>query len=237
MKRNRAFTLAEALITLMVIGVVAALTIPALMQSHKDRQTVTAVLKAASTLTNAFKLTVIDNGEPMEWFIDDNSAGILKFYNHLSTSKICEGTSECFFSGNFRPLNYPENEDWWGLSTSYSAILSDGSTIAFMGVGEKDCTNNDAHDPKGNPINCGRIYYDINGLKEPNTIGKDIFTFALTKNGVAPDRLEGAAVSGEYTQEEIMGEAGCDLTSNWIHNGKACTAYILEHRNVDYLHK
>ena len=96
-KNSRAFTLAEVLITLAVIGVVAALTIPTLMQSYKDRQTVTAVLKAASTLTNAYKLTVVDEGEPTEWFKDDVNVGIMKFYDHLKMTKVCENTAECFF--------------------------------------------------------------------------------------------------------------------------------------------
>ena len=54
-KREFAFTLAEVLITLSILGVVAAIMLPSTMQKVTDRQTVTAVKRAYSMLDNALQ--------------------------------------------------------------------------------------------------------------------------------------------------------------------------------------
>ena len=56
-----AFTLAEVLITLGIIGVVAALTIPTLISNHQKKVYVTQLKKSVNTLTNGFKLILADN--------------------------------------------------------------------------------------------------------------------------------------------------------------------------------
>ena len=53
MKKKHAFTLAEVLITLGIIGVVASMTIPTLMQKTNDKELVSGTLKMGSVLSNA----------------------------------------------------------------------------------------------------------------------------------------------------------------------------------------
>ena len=65
--RCAAFTLAEVLITLAVIGIVAALTIPSLMQRYVNRMTETRLAKFYSMINQAILLSKIDNGEPETW--------------------------------------------------------------------------------------------------------------------------------------------------------------------------
>ena len=57
MKNKQAFTLAEMLITLGIIGVVAAMTIPALMAHFQQEQTVTRLKKALSVINQAYRLS------------------------------------------------------------------------------------------------------------------------------------------------------------------------------------
>ena len=64
---KKAFTLAEVLITLTIIGIIAALTIPNLMQKWQDQHTVSAVKEAYAILNNAVKLAVRENGPTTEW--------------------------------------------------------------------------------------------------------------------------------------------------------------------------
>ena len=59
-----AFTLAEVLITLGIIGIVAAMTIPGLISNYQKKQTVTKLQKAISILNQAYKLSFDDVGEP-----------------------------------------------------------------------------------------------------------------------------------------------------------------------------
>ena len=58
LKNKKAFTLAEILITLGIIGVVSAMTMPSLIQNYREKQTVTAVKKAYSEFSQAYAMTV-----------------------------------------------------------------------------------------------------------------------------------------------------------------------------------
>ena len=60
--RRAAFTLAEVLITLGIIGVVAALTLPTLIQNHQKQVYVTQLKKAYSTINNAYNKMAADEG-------------------------------------------------------------------------------------------------------------------------------------------------------------------------------
>ena len=62
-----AFTLAEVLITLGIIGVVAALTIPALIDNYQKHEVPIRLKKMYNTLHNAIKLAEIENGPSANW--------------------------------------------------------------------------------------------------------------------------------------------------------------------------
>lgn len=66
-KKLNAFTLAEVLITLGIIGVVAAMTLPTLVQNYKKKVYSTRVHKAYAELLQAIKLSEIDNGPIQDW--------------------------------------------------------------------------------------------------------------------------------------------------------------------------
>src|SRR5574344_2338759 len=65
--KKSAFTLAEVLITLGIIGVVAALTIPTLMSNYKKSVVETRLLKFYSSINQAIALSEIDNGPREDW--------------------------------------------------------------------------------------------------------------------------------------------------------------------------
>ena len=65
--KRTGFTLAEVLITLGIIGVVAALTIPTLISTYKKKVVETRMAKFYSTMNQAIKLSEVDNGEIMQW--------------------------------------------------------------------------------------------------------------------------------------------------------------------------
>ncbi len=74
-----AFTLAEVLITLGIIGIVAALTIPNMLSNFKKRETVSKVKAAYSIFSQAVKLSVEDNGETSGWDTSDASVVVEKY--------------------------------------------------------------------------------------------------------------------------------------------------------------
>ena len=76
-----AFTLAEVLITLGIIGVVAALTIPTLVQNYKKREVETSLKKIYSTVNQAIKKAELDYGDYQTWTFEPNGiAGLEKYF-------------------------------------------------------------------------------------------------------------------------------------------------------------
>ncbi len=66
-RKRPAFTLAEVLVTLSVISIVAAMTIPNLVQSYKKKEVETKLLRFYSVINNAIALSEIDNGNKTTW--------------------------------------------------------------------------------------------------------------------------------------------------------------------------
>ena len=62
-----AFTLAEVLITLGIIGVVAAMTLPTLIQNYRKHEVETKLAKFYSVMNQAIKLSEVENGEMSAW--------------------------------------------------------------------------------------------------------------------------------------------------------------------------
>ena len=72
--RRAAFTLAEVLITLGIIGVVAAMTIPTLIANYQEKQTVSRLTKAYATISNAYQMARTEYGDLYAWgFTEDSS--------------------------------------------------------------------------------------------------------------------------------------------------------------------
>ena len=65
--KKQAFTLAEVLITLGIIGVVSAITMPVIIQKHREQVIVTKAKKVYNQFSQAFQATVEENGTPENW--------------------------------------------------------------------------------------------------------------------------------------------------------------------------
>ena len=90
LKRNgikSAFTLAEVLITLGIIGVVASLTMPSLNQKLQDQRNMSALKKGYSVLQQATNLAISEYEGPEYWGMVDNSVeSVTNVYNYY---KLC----------------------------------------------------------------------------------------------------------------------------------------------------
>jgi prepilin-type N-terminal cleavage/methylation domain-containing protein len=177
------FTLAEVLITLVIIGVVAALTIPAAINKYKDEELKSQFKKAYSTISQAFyKTQMYDFFGYSKCYYGEGGIGTAvsecpAFYEalakNLSIQKNCRGNSladGCIpgyqtyatSSGNVGyNQDYIENRNnTWVLSDGQILIpyyyASNGAMPVFL--------------------------VDINGHKGPNGYGKDLFGFRIKRN-------------------------------------------------------
>lgn len=183
MRRISAFTLAEVLITLSIIGIVAAITIPTLINNYQKRQYVTSLKKAYTTLAQAFSQfstenNCVNNLKCTGFFEEDSSASTAAFgaalTKYIKTSKICGEGLGCF------PANAAYNYDGSDVQAfdadadgAYKFISTDGMSYS---IHPTQCSEPgvDAF------IYCGDVIIDVNGPnKKPNIVGRDIFNFFI----------------------------------------------------------
>lgn len=190
-KLNMAFTLAEVLIVLGIIGVVAEMTIPTLMNNVQDQATKTAWKKAFSELSQAYEMLIVDNGgidiggQCNDW---DNICLRNLFAQKLIVSKTCDNpvsqgctvANSKFMDGSTLVSSLDINSDAWP-----AVLTNSGFAIKFR-YHTKGCDYT-------YPSECGWLQVDVNGAKKPNTMGKDIFLISLAKNKLIPEGAQGTS--------------------------------------------
>ena len=231
---KKGFALAEVLITLGIIGIVAAMTLPALVQKNQEKVTVTKLKKVYSILSQAYQFAVNDYGTPDLWGFGNRDAGsendnetdyiavnasILKqkFFAHVKNLKICDASlkkSECGLAEHYYYANGTLVSELESKASSLSII--DGNSIIIL-VNSGSCTDvRGTSKPLSNV--CAWILVDVNGANAPNKMGYDLFGFYLTKYGIIPSGTK------EETTYSIK-----DST------GHGATAWVIFNENLDYL--
>lgn len=198
-KYDFGFTLAEVLITLGIIGVVAAITIPILLNSYQKVQYVTTLKKAYAQFNEVISQVAAENNCPGDlvctklFTATNQNLGeeIVKHYKvlkncQLNTGQGCMPTSvKPNIDGSGTPLNYDDGS-FWETSGGYSFITIDGVSIMVSG-GDSDCSwDNSTHRTGNLTQTCKEVIFDITGpTKGPNIGGRDVFTYWLS-NGKGP---------------------------------------------------
>lgn len=224
------FTLAEVLIVLGIIGLIADMTIPTLVQNTQEKINVVKLKKMHSTLENAFRMAVMENGTPDNWGIKgmsdpDGAENLLNILaTQLKLTKNCGRQKGCWPSGGYLYLKGGVYEDYESSTRNARAILVDGSRILIL-VHNADCSANYGTS-KALQNTCGEIKVDTNGDKGPNQWGVDHFFFWVTKDGIIP--------SG--SQQETLYQFSEMCANKSTANGWACTAWVIYNENMDYLH-
>lgn len=119
-----AFTLAEVLITLGIIGVVAALTIPTLIANHQKEVVGTRLKKFYSSFNQAIQMSVAENGDFSTWHLDtqDNATNekwvqeyIIKYMQVVETKDFLFGHTKMYYLADgsaFARNNDTNTRDW-----------------------------------------------------------------------------------------------------------------------------
>lgn len=240
MKQNKkiAFTLAEVLITLGIIGVVAAMTMPSLIANYQEKQRVSQLKKVYSALSQAFVSAIQENGTPDEWgmgnMYDENSHLIManNFKKHLKLSQDCtnmNGTQARKVCGMQDNAGKNNNLEIVGASSQAKAIILNDGTIVGFRLYEANCAM-----VFGDLKNvCGKLYIDLNGQKRPNSGGYDQFDIYVAK-----DKLVPSGFKGDYLTFEKACNRKIDVPfSSYSDRGMySCAAWVLYNENQDYLH-
>ncbi len=196
-KIQNGFTLAEVLITLGVISIVAAMTIPNLIAAYKKRSVVVKLQKAISVWANASRLMEDNIGQPTSEEL--RKKGAKNIWNEyyapfFSTSTICENYQKCGYSSQMP----------WGHGTYFNDAVNmgvytnDGFFYFVQFIGGQ-----------GQSVHNGYCI-DLNGSKPPNKYGKDFF--CLTRNNknqeLLPDCVD---KSDSYVNKQCSTNGDCCL--------------------------
>jgi type II secretory pathway pseudopilin PulG len=208
------------LITLGIIGIVAALTMPTLVANYQEKVIATKLKKAYSLFSDAYA-QAIDDEDITTWFSGTNRAQNAEiFFNHLQPylkiSKDCAFGKGCLTPGYLKNLNGANYINYENNTEEYKFILADGAAI-FIYLHNPACSVDDV---------CGHIKVDVDGFNGPYAWGKDVFLFHILSNRLLP------AGAGDYQSFA----AYCSRTSTITSNGVGCTAWVIYNENLDYLH-
>jgi prepilin-type N-terminal cleavage/methylation domain-containing protein len=223
--RKQAFTLAEVLITLLIIGVVASMVIPNIIADQQNVQYTIGLKKAIGTLNNGFKLIMANAG-----CSEITCANVVNDDANITMANIAE-------SGAFNVKKKCDIEELgchdqyiytlsnllkWKLSHFYSlVVLNDGITFGFYNPLYPNCNYNLG---SGNLSNgCGAyLIVDTNGEKGPNKFGRDVFRLYLLKSGeVVPVGMKNDTRYGYWQTDDN----GCYIENS---TGEGCAARIME---------
>jgi len=242
---KKGFTLAEVLITLGIIGVVASLTIPTLMANYQKVQEVAGLKKAYAEITEALRLMANDHGCPDDlkctnaFIFGDNETLGNEFKKYFKLAKDCGSsydsndektkclaTSWCnHYDGSGGREDMNDDQDGY-----YNFITADGFGVSLFSY---DCADSGWSTANLN-INqlCADVWVDVNGAKGPNNWGRDIFEFYIT-NGRGPALYP---QRGSEFLETTTNTADSWIDASGIINqcfdgdleGKGCAARIME---------
>ena len=177
-----AFTLAEVLITLGIIGVVAALTIPSIVAHYKKQEVTTKLKTVESLFTQMLNFSIVENGDPQNW---DLGASYGVDAGSGNAEKTLIRITEKYF------LPYLKTSNYYG----YVSLKDAGYPVHYKADGSLQKWNLESSDAKYCIIELANgmttflrmdysneytmvdliIYVDINGKKAPNIWGRDTF--------------------------------------------------------------
>ena len=181
-KTKFGFTLAEVLITLGIIGVVAAMTIPVLITNYQKHVTVTKLQKAISILNQAYKLSYDDVGEPSA--AESYAMGSEEYFKqywapYIKTAVICTTYQQCGYNKTF-PWSFRNgNIDYTAVvNKDYRVTFSTSDGFLYMILTGKGTGNKDEYNKNT------EVLVDINGAEGPNIHGHDLFVLTrVDKDG------------------------------------------------------
>ena len=211
MKKN-AFTLAEVLITLGVIGVVAAITMPTIIKNYQKQMFANKVKYTYTLLANVYERSKLDNGEFSTWDIGtqkDVSENALSTYSSQSLEEI-EAIVEKYFAPYLKIVKRTKNNSGCHL------VIANGITLSFFTDGSTDA--NKIYTPKS-------IYIIASNNNNTGTYGSTSRDYSkhdiFIKIG---DNKLGFFKEGNYKTNTRLG-CNTNITKNLRYN---CSGWIMQ---------
>lgn len=213
---NFGFTLAEVLITLGIIGIVAAMTMPTLIQKNQEKELISRTKKVYADINNSLQLAQKDYGvigdNGFLFNANDNSlTAAQNWAKYFSGSKVCASKSQSGCSQYYYDVKHQKLQaDVNNSATVYNnddlpKIILPNGAIIMVATNQSGCDNKSytgtRTDALGRPLKnpdgtnqtytynstiCANISFDVNGAKNPNQYGRDNYWFWVYRNKLEP---------------------------------------------------
>lgn len=227
---KKGFTLAEVLITLGIVGIVAVLTIPGVMKNYKNRLYVAQLEKVYAQIADAAQ--AIMNDEHVDNFYEttagtdtactDRANGkceagggyfLTKYFKTIKSNCAKSDKTGCMTSNTstYKNLNggAVNGVSYFCVQTTSGAAICEAYTAAVGGVAGQKCLS---------------ILVDVNGMAEPNIAGRDVFSMDIHKNGTISDYNSGCVDNANGATAASCGTNGGVL----LGQASGCLTNIIE---------
>ena len=216
--KKQGFTLAEILIALGVVGIIAAISIPGLATESKKKVWANSLSTAVSNFENAMTSYLVYENE---YKLSDTKAW-KEYENNLDHKKA--------LGKKFSIKKKSDTAaDYYGTQIIVKSLNTKITTDALSRAGitgqAYETNNGIAYfiNIKNNNDIAAKIGIDINGKKTPNIIGRDIFVFHLTEEGYLKPYGSGDFGESEVTETncstKVTGTVGEHCAARLIGNG------------------
>lgn len=180
-----AFTLAEVLITLAIIGVVAALTLPNLIANHQKKVLAGQAKHAYSLLSQAYTSAVAKHDDPVHWYTNvnvENERSIFEKYLFPELKGQASGSpvpkdkvlwQRCRDYLNSIRTSETDMNNLLTFERNGCFVLTSGALIFPATIETQE------YGDYTRQYKLANVLIDVNGFKKPNKKGKDIFSFFI----------------------------------------------------------
>ena len=225
---NKGFTLAEVLVTLGIIGVVSAMTVPSLMQNHQRKPYATQLHQVYNLLSQAFlEYTTDKNAINLQEAGLTSTEAVIEFFNkYFKLASSCSEFTDCFADSykNQGGTELAQSSLW--VSSDVCNVLANGAAVCMEHSKFHSATYGDVSVPYGH------ITIDINAKKGPNIAGRDLFIItyytdgSMDEDGVPPQcKTDGKCGSGKTSAKDVRNALASACTSGTA--AKGCFGLLL----------
>lgn len=234
MKNKRAFTLAETLVALALVGAVIATTMIIFQQTTWKSNFAEQLKATYNQFTQAFIIILQNNRGDLTNTMPNSNSMMQTFCNVMKCTRTCSAgqtPGNCFTSdAGIKALTGAAPVSVY--DDKAGAILANGVHAEFFTDGIGECFYQDLRE-NGVNSRCGCVRVDLNGFKGPNTIGRDIFIFCMSKHKFVPHGGVGtwnpSFPAGYWTPY-----THCDTSDATGYSGDTCASRVLQENGMNY---
>lgn len=244
--KKRGFTLAEVMVAMALIGVIASLTIPTFISSSRNKANASKLATTVSSIENAFAsmITEEDAADLLETDFGRNlSSNSLSKY--LKIYSFREGNSDNYthYYGVETPFTALNGTGYTSSGANYSFQTKNGALLFFVRGGGSFTTYPIARDEStvrglGGSVATAHshLIIDVNGNAKPNIIGRDVFWYLVGADGVLyPSGSLNYSILNNLTNTNIWTNSSSAYACTSEKKTTGCTARLVENNyEIDF---